>query len=63
MAIGLDSIGYESYFHRLFNQLGMLLLPTTTNHHRDLDKTCICSQEWQRKPEFKKEEAARTLRR
>jgi hypothetical protein len=44
MAIGLDSIGYNEYFWRLFHLLGIQLVDTTTNHHRDVDKTHLRKQ-------------------
>jgi hypothetical protein len=34
---------------------------TTTNHHRDLDKTSLRKQEWQKQPDFKKEEVERNI--
>jgi hypothetical protein len=36
-AIGVDSIGYVAYYHRLFGVLGIETTPTTTANHSDLD--------------------------
>jgi hypothetical protein len=36
-AIGVDSLGYVTYYQRLFVLLGLEETPTTTANHRDLD--------------------------
>jgi hypothetical protein len=61
MAIGLDSVGYEEYFRRLFELLGVQLVQTTTNHHLDLDKTRLRKRKWRQRPEFKIEEAEKNI--
>jgi hypothetical protein len=63
MAIGgLDSNGYyEEYFQRLFHLLGVQLVETTNNHHRDLDKTWVRKQEWRKQLECKKEDAENNI--
>jgi hypothetical protein len=61
MAIGLDSVGYEEYFRRLFILLGLEVTQTTTTHHEDLDEKRIRKRAWRKRPEVMKREAEKVF--
>jgi hypothetical protein len=56
-AVGVDSVGYESFYQRLYHVLGLEEAPTTTESCADLDNARVRKATWDKSTERKRRRA------
>jgi hypothetical protein len=54
LIVGIDSLGYEGYFERLFNKTGVEYTQVTRRHHQRVDKRRATQGRYKKRPESKR---------
>jgi hypothetical protein len=52
--VGIDSLGYEQYYKRLFSKTGLAYTEVTRRHHKRIDKRRFTQAIYKKKPESKR---------